>query len=64
MFPHLSEALPQLAPPAEVAPYLHMHPETVVRKLREGKLPGTKIDGRWLVNVSLLAALFGGRAAS
>jgi excisionase family DNA binding protein len=64
MFPHLSEALPQLATPAEIAPYLHMHPKTVERKLRAGTLPGTKIDGRWLVNVEKLAERLGGRVAS
>lgn len=55
MFPHLSEALPQLATIDEIAPYLHMNPKTVERKLRSGELKGTRVGRRWLVNVPKLA---------
>lgn len=63
-WPNLSDALPKLATPQEIAPLIHMHPETVVRKLRAGKLPGTKLDGRWLVNVDKVAELYGGLVAA
>jgi excisionase family DNA binding protein len=55
-YPHLSEALPQLATPEEVAPLLGMTSLGVVRQCRAGKLPGVKIGGRWLVHVAKLAA--------
>ena len=54
-YPHLSESLPQLATPDEVAPLLSMTPLGVVRQCRAGKLPGVKIAGRWLVHVRKLA---------
>lgn len=54
-FAHLSEALPQLATPAEVAPHLHLTIEGVRRQCASGKLPGVKVGGRWLVHVAKLA---------
>jgi len=54
-YPHLSESLPQLATPDEVAPLLSMTPLGVVRQCRAGKIPGVKIAGRWLVHVRKLA---------
>ena len=54
-YPHLSEALPQLATPEEVAPLLGMTPLGIVRQCRAGKLPGVKVGGRWLVHVGKLA---------
>jgi hypothetical protein len=54
-YPHLSEALPQLADPAEVAVLLGMSPLGVVRQCRAGKIPGIKVGGRWLVHVKKLA---------
>ena len=35
---------------AEVARYLRIHPTTVYRLLREGKLPGLKIGGDYRLN--------------
>ena len=55
LYPHLSESLPQLATPDEVAPFLAMTPLGVVRQCRAGKFPGMKIAGRWLVHVRKLA---------
>lgn len=59
-YPHLSEALPQLARPEEVAPFLGLTKETVRDHLKAGKLPGQKIGGRWLVHVEKLRALMDG----
>lgn len=56
-FPHLSEALPQLARIDEIQGYLGMHPKTIERQLRSGELPGLKIGGRWYVHVAKLAEL-------
>ena len=56
-YPHLSESVPQLATPEEVAPLLGMTASGVVRQCRAGKLPGLKIGGRWLIHVQKLAAL-------
>ncbi|MDA8379528.1 MAG: hypothetical protein M0020_01640 [Actinomycetota bacterium] len=56
-YPHLSDSLPQLATPDEVAPLLSMTALGVVRQCRAGKLPGIKVAGRWLVHVGRLAAL-------
>ena len=55
-YPHLSESVPQLATPAEVAPLLGMTAQGVVRSCRAGKIPGVKVGGRWLVHVRKLAA--------
>ena len=41
-YSHLSEALPQLAMPEEVAPLVGMTPLGIVRKCRAGKLPGSR----------------------
>ena len=40
----------QYLTPEEVAEKLRLHPETVKRLLRQGKLPGYKIEGSWRVN--------------
>jgi len=53
-FPHLSAALPQLASPGEVAAYLGLHPATIERHLREGRLPGVKVGRRWYVHLGKL----------
>ena len=55
-YPHLSEVLPQLATPEEIAPLLGLSPLGVVRQCRKGKLPALKIGSRWSVHVSKLAA--------
>jgi len=59
-YPHLSESLPQLATPDEVAPLLGLTRLGVVRQCRAGKLPGVKVGGRWLVHVRKLAAQLDG----
>jgi hypothetical protein len=58
-YPHLSEAVPQLATTAEVALLLHRHPRTVTRMCREHRLPAIKL-GEWLVNLALLSEMVGG----
>ena len=59
-YPHLSEALPQLATPDEVALLLGMSPLGIVRQCRAGKIPGVKVGGRWFVHVRKLAAMLDG----
>jgi hypothetical protein len=59
-YPHLSEVLPQLASPEEVAPLLRMSPLGVVRQCRSGKLPGVKVGGRWFVHVRKLGSQLDG----
>lgn len=59
-WPHVSEALPQLATPEEVAPLLGLTALAVVRQCRAGKLPGIKVAGRWLIHVQKLARLLDG----
>ncbi len=60
-YPHLSEMLPQLASPAEVAVLLGMSPLGVVRQCRSGRMPGIKVAGRWYVHVRKLAAQLDGK---
>jgi hypothetical protein len=55
-YPHLSEVLPQLATPEELAPLLGLSPLGVVRQCRKRKLPGLKIGSRWYIHVAKLAA--------
>lgn len=38
----------------EVAEALQLHPQTVSRWLREGKLPGRKLGGEWRVSKQAL----------
>ncbi len=55
-YPHMSEVLPQLASPDEVAPLLGMSSLGVVQQCRAGTLPGIKVGGRSYVHVRKLAA--------
>ena len=55
-YPHLSEVIPQLATPEEVAPLLGLSPLGVVRQCRKGKLPALKVGSRWYIHVAKLAA--------
>lgn len=55
-YPHLSEVVPQLATPEEIAPLLGLSPLGVVRQCRKGKLPALKVGSRWYVHVAKLAA--------
>lgn len=41
---------PDVMPVDEVAAALGIHPETVRRGIREGRLPGTHIGSRYVVN--------------
>lgn len=38
---------------------LKVHPETVKRLIREGKLPATKFGNKWIIERDLLAAFAG-----
>ena len=55
-YPHLSEVVPQLATPEEIAALLGLSPLGVVRQCRKGKLPALKVGSRWYVHVAKLAA--------
>ncbi len=46
---------PELFTVQETAGYLHCHPETIMRLLRKGDLPGIKVGRRWLVPKAQLA---------
>jgi hypothetical protein len=56
VYPHLSQVLPQLASPEEIAPLLGLSPLGVVRQCRKGKLPGLKVGNRWYIHIGKLAA--------
>lgn len=56
-WPHLSEALPQLATPTEVALLLAIPEKTVRNWIRDGKLPAVKVGARWFVHVPKLRAM-------
>lgn len=62
MFPHLSESLPQLATIDEVAPYLRMHPKTLLVKVEKGEIPATRLGRRWLIKVRQLNELLESKA--
>ncbi len=55
-YPYLSEVVPQLATPDEIAPLLGLSPLGVVRQCRKGRLPGLKVGSRWYIHVAKLAA--------
>lgn len=38
---------PEILTVEQVAELLHLHPMTVYRLAKEGKLPGFKVGGRW-----------------
>lgn len=38
---------PEILTVNQVAELLHLHPMTVYRLAKEGKLPGFKVGGRW-----------------
>lgn len=42
----------------EVAKYLRVHPYTVKRLARTGKLPGFKVGGQWRFGKSQISASF------
>jgi excisionase family DNA binding protein len=43
----MAKSSPQLFTAEEAARYLRLHVKTVYRLLREGKIPGRKVGGRW-----------------
>jgi excisionase family DNA binding protein len=43
----------------EAAKVLKVHPETVKRLIRDGKLPATKFGNKWLVEKDRLAVFAG-----
>ena len=45
---------PELLNVEEVAKVLHLHAMTVYRLVREGRLPGFKVGGRWRFHRSAL----------
>ena len=47
--------LPQLATIEEVAPLLHLEPDTVMRMCRAKRLPAVKVGRRWLIHLGRLA---------
>lgn len=53
------ESWPMLIGPVEVSKLGGMHPATVQKLAREGKLPAKKIGDKWLFNKTKIAALFG-----
>ena len=51
----MTASLPQLVRAEDLAGYLQLKPETVVKKCRSGKFPAVKIGLHWFVNVARLA---------
>ena len=45
----------------EIAQYLKLRPETVLRKVKEGEIPAIKIGGRFRFDKQLYSALASGR---
>lgn len=45
----------------EVAKYLRIHPYTVKRLVRTGKLPGFKVGGQWRFNKNEINKLLKGK---
>lgn len=56
--------LPDLLSTDEAAEYLGFNRPTIDRLCRAGKLPATKVGGRWFISRSRLTALFGGGEAA
>ena len=48
----------------EAAAYLRVHPRTVGRLLKEGKLPGVKVGRQWRLRKADLDAHLGGGGAA
>ncbi|MFN2222042.1 MAG: helix-turn-helix domain-containing protein [Chloroflexota bacterium] len=53
------ELLESYAGVNEVAERLHIHPESVRRLIRQGKLPAIKFGNKWLVEKSALEQFAG-----
>ncbi len=43
----------------EASKILKVHPETIKRLIREGKLPATKFGNKWIIDRNLLAVFAG-----
>lgn len=55
---------PHLIPAEKAAPRLGRHPITLRRDLRDGRIPGIKIGGRWFMSSSVLDQLTGDPAGT
>ncbi|MBI3318806.1 MAG: helix-turn-helix domain-containing protein [Candidatus Omnitrophica bacterium] len=53
---------PEILTIDQVADFLHLHPMTVYRLAKEGKLPGFKVGGRWRFRQDALEAWMADRA--
>ena len=51
----MAQQLPRLMTLREVARYLRLHPMTVYKWVREGRIPMGKIGGQWFVTTERLA---------
>jgi excisionase family DNA binding protein len=49
--------LPELFTVKETAEYLHLHPDTVIKLLRTGRIRGAKVMGKWVVRAEDLLHL-------
>ena len=48
-----------LIPLNEAAPRLGRHPKTLRHDLRDGRIPGVKIGGRWFISTKTINELTG-----
>ena len=55
----LVEKRSRLLTAEEVAEWVGMHPESIRRSAREGRLPGRKVGGEWRFRPEDLDAIFG-----
>lgn len=60
----VSTKQPHLVPPEEAAPALRMSRVTLLRCLRDGRIPGIKIGGRWFLSSAVLDRLLAGEAVT
>ena len=44
----------------EAAPYARVHPSTLYRWIKDGRIPAHKVGGRWYVRVEDLEAVLAG----
>ncbi len=56
-YPPLSTTLPEWLTVGEVAEYLRSSKDWVYRQLKDGRLAGRKVAGKWFVTVGSLRAL-------
>lgn len=51
----------QMLTPAQVAERLQIHPETILRWIRAGRLRAARLGGQWRIDVDDLAAFVAAR---